>query len=68
MPLANDPQNIDTQIDRGVNILLRRLLSNNFAIIKNIMSTGKGVSDTFTTNDGKTITVENGIITEITTP
>lgn len=45
-----------------------RYLHENFSRIKlllDVLTDGAGVNGTFTTTDGKTVTVVNGIITEI---
>ena len=40
-------------------------LERNFQILRSLLENGDGVSGTFTTADSKTVTVTNGIITNI---
>lgn len=40
-------------------------LRRNFEIIKDLMDEGLDVTDTFTTTDGKTVSVEQGIVKSI---
>ncbi len=68
MALTDDPRNIDTEVSNIEPYTLRRLLGANFAIIRNLLFGGAGVNGTFTASSGQTITVTNGIITEIVEP
>lgn len=44
---------------------LLRWLAQNFIILHDTLDVGVDVTDTFTTTDGKTVTVEHGIIKSI---
>ena len=59
---------IDLSPPLQIDVNLQRYLFENLARIKDILAAldaGIGVSDTFTTVDGKTVTVVNGVITSI---
>lgn len=78
MDLLNETTSYKTQLRKGddLNGYLQRTFKWIEDFYKNIafkvnwilgrVNKGDGVSDTFTTADGKTVTVENGIITDIT--
>lgn len=62
-----DVVDVDATDDvRQTHPIFHTWLFENFLRIRNFLSGGVGVTDTFTTMDGKTITVTNGIITDIT--
>lgn len=63
MPVTTAPE-IDIKFDTG-NATLDKQLLQNFAVLRALLSPGNAVTGTFTTVDGKTITVTNGIITGI---
>lgn len=63
MPVTTIPE-IDIKFNTGNPELDKKLLQN-FAVLRNILAEGNSVSGTFTTTDGKTITVTNGIVTSI---
>ena len=58
---------IDLQVDAPRELPRRaiRFFFENFTLIKDRLSPGDGITDTFTTTDGKTVTVTNGVITNI---
>lgn len=55
----------EDELERGYPGLARWLYENMLRIRLRLTG-GTSVSDTFTTTDGKTVTVTNGIITDIT--
>lgn len=61
-------KDIDTSAEQFDQITSEEMsiwLERNFQILRDLLEAGDGVSDTFTTTDGKTVTVVNGIITSI---
>jgi hypothetical protein len=54
------------QGDPNISVGLRRYLNRNFNILRKVLESGEGVSGVFTTTDGKTVTVNNGVIVQIT--
>ena len=55
------PENLETPLDNEI----RRWLYENFSRLRERFAPSHNVSGTFTTTDGKTITVLNGVITSI---
>lgn len=55
---------IDIKFDTGNPVLDKKLLQN-FAVLRELLTQGNAITGSFTTTDGKTITVTNGIVTGI---